>query len=84
MKASAIRVDGEWGDVYKDPITDSGKRSKRGRLALSEDFETFRVEELDGENLLVPVFRDGKLLMDYSFDEVKNSQILISKALASL
>jgi len=71
MKASAICVDGEWRDVYKDPITDSGKRSKRGRLALSCDFETFRVEELEGENLLVPIFRDGVLLRDYSFDEVR-------------
>jgi len=72
MKASAICVDGEWRDVYKDPITDRGKRSKRGRLALSEDFETVRLEELEGENLLVPVFRDGELLRDYCFDEVRN------------
>ena len=71
MKASAICVDGEWRDVYKDPITDSGKRSKRGRLALTKEFETIRVEELDGrENLLKPVFRDGRLLRDYGFDEV--------------
>jgi nicotinic acid phosphoribosyltransferase len=34
MKASAACVNGEWRDVYKDPITDSGKRSKKGRLAL--------------------------------------------------
>jgi len=73
MKASAIRVDGEWRDVYKNPVTDSGKRSKRGRLALSGSFETVRVEELGGRgNLLVPVFRNGRLLKDYSFDEVKN------------
>jgi nicotinamide phosphoribosyltransferase len=30
MKCSAIRVNGEWRDVYKDPISDSGKKSKRG------------------------------------------------------
>jgi nicotinamide phosphoribosyltransferase len=32
MKASAIRKedDKEWQDVYKDPVTDSGKVSKRG------------------------------------------------------
>jgi nicotinamide phosphoribosyltransferase len=71
MKASAICVDGEWRDVYKDPITDSGKRSKRGRLALTESFETVRLEELEGENLLKPVFRDGVLLRNYSFDEVQ-------------
>ena len=74
MKASAICVDGEWRDVYKDPITDSGKRSKRGRLALSCDFETVRVEELEGrEDLLKPIFKNGKLLKDYSFDEVRNA-----------
>ncbi len=73
MKASAICVNGEWRDVYKDPITDSGKRSKRGRLALSKDFETVRVEELgERENLLKPVFKDGKLLKDYTFDEVRS------------
>ncbi|HHB95407.1 MAG TPA: nicotinate phosphoribosyltransferase, partial [Campylobacterales bacterium] len=72
MKASAICVDGEWRDVYKDPITDVGKRSKRGRLALTEGFETVRVEELGGrENLLVPVFRDGVVLREFGFNEVK-------------
>lgn len=34
MKCSAIMVDGEWRDVQKDPVTDSGKRSKKGRLKL--------------------------------------------------
>lgn len=71
MKASAICVDGEWRDVYKDPITDSGKRSKKGRLALTEAFETVRVEELgECENLLEVVFRNGELLREVSFDEV--------------
>lgn len=32
MKCSAIKVNGEWRDVYKDPITDSGKKSIRGRV----------------------------------------------------
>lgn len=32
MKCSAIKVSGEWRDVYKDPITDIGKKSKRGRF----------------------------------------------------
>ena len=76
MKASAICVDGEWRDVYKDPVTDVGKRSKRGRLALSESFETVRVEELEGrKNLLVPVFRDGVLLRDFGFDEVRGMYV---------
>jgi nicotinamide phosphoribosyltransferase len=32
MKCSAIKVNGEWRDVYKDPITDQGKKSIRGRV----------------------------------------------------
>ena len=36
MKCSAIEVNGVWRDVWKDPISDSGKQSKRGRLALIE------------------------------------------------
>ena len=31
-KCSAIVTGGEWREVYKQPITDSGKNSKRGRL----------------------------------------------------
>lgn len=30
MKASAILRNGQWFDVFKDPITDQGKRSKKG------------------------------------------------------
>jgi nicotinamide phosphoribosyltransferase len=33
MKCSAIRVNGEWRDVSKNPVTDSGKRSKAGRIS---------------------------------------------------
>jgi nicotinamide phosphoribosyltransferase len=31
IKCSAIKVKGEWRDVYKDPITDQGKKSLKGR-----------------------------------------------------
>jgi nicotinamide phosphoribosyltransferase len=34
MKTSAIEVNGAWRDVYKQPVTDLGKQSKRGRLTL--------------------------------------------------
>jgi len=32
MKCSAIKVNGKWRNVYKDPITDQGKKSIRGRV----------------------------------------------------
>jgi len=72
MKASAIRVDGKWRDIYKDPISDSKKRSKRGRLALTPNLETIRLEELgDRENLLKPIYKNGELLVESSFDEIR-------------
>ncbi len=76
MKASAAKVAGLWRDVYKDPVTDQGKRSKKGRLAVvrgtTGEIKTIRREDLgQRENLLVPVFRNGKLLRDYAFEEVR-------------
>lgn len=76
MKASAACVNGDWRDVYKDPITDSGKRSKRGRLALvrAEDGKvaTVREDELAGrENVLRVVYRNGELLVNEYFAEIR-------------
>ena len=75
MKASAARVNGEWRDVYKDPVTDPGKESKKGRLALvkkGSSFETIKADNLSGrENLLVPVFKDGELIVDQTLEEVR-------------
>lgn len=34
IKCSATEINGEWHDVMKDPVTDPGKKSKAGRLAL--------------------------------------------------
>ena len=34
MKCSSVQINGEWRDVQKDPITDSGKKSKAGRVKL--------------------------------------------------
>ena len=34
MKCSSACVNGEWIDVQKDPVTDSGKKSKAGRVKL--------------------------------------------------
>lgn len=76
MKASAIRIDGHWHDVYKNPVTGPEKKSKRGRLALVRDkagtFSTVTLEKLgERENLLVPIYRDGRLLLETSFDQVR-------------
>lgn len=75
MKCSAAEVSGEFRDVYKDPVTDPGKQSKRGRLAIVRDqggYRTIRASELgNGKNLLREVFRDGEILVEDSFADVR-------------
>ena len=74
MKASAARIDGRWRDVHKDPKTDPGKRSKRGRLGLVPAGSTLKTVSETGagtDNLLVEVFRDGELLIDQSLTDIR-------------
>ena len=75
MKCSTAEVNGQFRDVYKDPITDPGKQSKRGRLAVvreGQTFRTLRASELGtGQNVLREVFRDGQLLVDDTFEVVR-------------
>lgn len=77
MKASAALINGTWVDVYKDPITDQGKRSKRGRLKLiknGDEYATVTNHESMFDTLqdeLVTVFEDGVLVTEYTFDEVR-------------
>ncbi|MDH5324876.1 MAG: nicotinate phosphoribosyltransferase [Gammaproteobacteria bacterium] len=79
MKASSIRINGKWRDVHKDPVTDRGKRSKRGRLALVRDKETYLTipeVSLNGrDNCLVTVFRNGDLCRQWSLAEIRNRAV---------
>ena len=82
MKCSAAKINGVWVDVYKDPVTDNGKRSKRGRLALTTksngSYITVREEELgeNDENLLVVRFENGELKNEITFDQVRKNASL--------
>lgn len=76
MKASAACINGDWRDVFKDPITDSGKRSKKGRLALIKNseglYQTIREQDLgQQQNQLRVVYRNGALLIDESLAEIR-------------
>ena len=82
MKCSAAQINGEWVDVFKDPITDSVKASKKGRVTLWQSGGEFAsgVEAPTGwgdkaigpwTDALQEVFRDGKLVLDMSFEEVR-------------
>ena len=73
MKASAVEIDGKWIPIAKDPITDAGKKSKAGRVTLYQDragmFST-GVEDWQA-SVLETVFKDGKLVKEYTFEEVR-------------
>ena len=79
FKCSAIEItsggDAHWRPVMKRPVTDDGKASKGGQLKLvrvGEDFQTCQYAELRHlDNELVPVFRNGELLEDWTLDEVR-------------
>lgn len=87
MKCSAIRINGKWNDVFKQPITDPGKNSKKGRLALVNNslnnYETKRLEELEYENsspnilecvdndILRDIWINGELLVDEQFEDIR-------------
>jgi nicotinamide phosphoribosyltransferase len=83
MKCSAVEINGKWIDVQKDPITDSGKKSKAGRVTLwtsGGEFTSGTDQPLAGwtdkavgpwTKALVEVFRDGKLVTEYTFDQVR-------------
>ncbi|MGY0398530.1 MAG: nicotinate phosphoribosyltransferase [Ostreibacterium sp.] len=76
MKASYARVDGQWRDVFKDPVTDSGKRSKRGRLALVKTikgYKTIREEKLKENELneLQIVFENGRLVQQWTLETIR-------------
>ncbi len=73
MKCSSVRINDEWVDVYKDPITDPDKASKKGRVILMQNRDgTYYSGREDWiPSALREVFRNGKLLVDMTFDEVR-------------
>lgn len=85
MKCSAIKFADEdhWVDVFKDPITDKGKRSFRGKLDtfLMEDgsIQSSKESATEGvsRSLMNTVYKNGLLLVDVSFDEVRGNAGLL-------
>jgi len=75
FKCSFAVVNGEGVDVVKDPITDPGKKSKKGRLTLElQDGKWVTTVEGQGDaskDQLVTVFKDGVLLVDAKFATIR-------------
>lgn len=75
FKCCSAKRGGKWVDVYKDPITDNGKKSKRGRLKLVKDEINFKTvnKNDDGEDILQIVFENGEIKKFYDFDQVRKN-----------
>lgn len=83
MKCSSVCINGEWVDVQKDPATDPGKKSKAGRVELwkSGDQYASAVHRPNGwtdkgfawEQSLEEVYRDGKLVKEVTFEQVRRN-----------
>lgn len=76
MKANArLDADAVWNDVYKRPATMRSKSSKAGRQAVVSvdgDLQAARLEEVaTKDNLMQPVWENGTLLVDQSFDDIR-------------
>lgn len=67
-------------DVYKQPVTDAGKDSKRGRLRLVRKSDGGLYTEPDklstDTDQLVEVFRNGKVLRRWTLGEVRERAYL--------
>ncbi|MHB1665923.1 nicotinate phosphoribosyltransferase [Thiomonas sp.] len=79
MKTSAVLLPDGWRDVYKAPVTDPGKASKKGLLSTfrnraTGEIRTFRLSEADPvawEDQMRDTWRDGELLVRESLAEIR-------------
>lgn len=76
-----IKVDGEFVPVENDPTNEISKKSHKGMCCVSRDangniicedgFTTETIGKAAERNMLVPVFRDGEMVKEYSLAEIR-------------
>jgi len=76
LKCSAIDINGEWHDVYKQPVTDPGKDSRAGRFVLLKDGGEFVTvknsgEPISGEDQLETVLENGVMRREQTLEEIR-------------
>ena len=82
FKCSLAIIDGRERYVYKDPITDPGKRSKKGYLTLHQlpdgSFETRYEGNHDFDtDIMQVVFCNGRLLNEQTFGQIRERSKLM-------
>jgi nicotinamide phosphoribosyltransferase len=78
LKSTLCVINGDEKQIFKDPKTDNGiKKSQKGRVVVLKDGDSLKVvdgltlkDEVKGD-ILTEVFRDGKLLVDQTFSEIR-------------
>jgi nicotinamide phosphoribosyltransferase len=84
VKATYGEINGEPLLIFKDPVTDTGnfKKSQRGICRVFKDnFNEITYEDsydkntfpYDKENLLEEVFKNGKMIREYSLSNIRSS-----------
>lgn len=82
MKCSYMEADGKHIDVFKEPVTDPGKNSKRGRLDAVKTFagiKTCRLlpnETASTASIMETVFEDGLITKEYTLEQVRKNAAL--------
>lgn len=82
QKASAVQlISSEWQPIFKDPVTDPGKTSKKGRLTLvrskvTGEYCTAQIDsavplDVEWEDVMVDVYDCGKLLYASTLEEIR-------------
>jgi nicotinamide phosphoribosyltransferase len=76
LKCSAIDINGQWHDVYKQPVTDPGKDSRAGRFVLVKEGQEFITLKVDGasarvDDQLETVLENGVLRRDQTLEEIR-------------
>ena len=77
FKSSYQEVHGVGRDIFKEPL-DKSKTSKRGRLKLCKDglgFITTQEGENNHPDNLQTVFKNGKIIKHYSWEEVRANAV---------
>ena len=78
LKSTLCVVDGVEKQIFKDPKTDDGtKKSQKGRVAVIKKdgkhqvIDCLSMKDVISSDLLVEVFRDGHLLVDEKFSDIR-------------
>ena len=90
-KTSLAKINGQYVKVFKDPVTDPGKRSKSGNLELINptgndcDWKTVdafddRPQSFEYRNRLEQVYLNGKITKRHTLDEIRERVNVCIKA----